>query len=395
MERVSMQSRKEIITRHKKKYEKAHKKEKSEILDNVCSTIGLSRGHVARMLRQKSHDKKQPTKRRGRKPQYTENVVIQLLEKLWVQMDCICGKRLRAGLSDMVDALVRHGELNAPEWVIKKLLSMSAATIDRLLAPIRQKMQIRGRNTTKPGSLRKKDIPIRVGNQWEENKPGYIEMDLVAHCGETASGDYINTLDMTDIYSGWTETIAVQNKAQVHVFSAIKAIRARLPFTLRGLDSDNGSEFINDQLYRYCLKENLVFTRSRPYNKNDNCHVEQKNYTVIRKQIGYARYEGVTTVKIFNKYYELLRLYGNFFLPSVKLIKKERNGARVYKKYDAPLTPFERLMQCEDVTDEQKNVLLAQIKMLNPAALKRDMMSLQEQILSMAVQHNQSKQKLV
>jgi len=287
----------------------------------------------------------------------------------------------------MVEALKRYGELNAPEWAINAVLEMSAATADRLLKDARRKSELRGRSTTKPGTLRKNDIPIRLGTEWEDNKPGYMEMDLVAHCGETTAGDYVNTLDMTDIYSGWTETVAVINKAQMHVFAGIKAIRGRLPFTLLGVDSDNGSEFINSHLYRYCKNEELVFTRSRPYRKNDNCHVEQKNYSVVRKQIGYTRLEGWEAVKMLNTYYELLRLYSNYFLPSAKLLSKERRGSRVHKKYDIPITPCERLLISPDVTDAQKAGLEAQFMTLNPAALKCDMIALQEQIEALALSH--------
>jgi hypothetical protein len=285
----------------------------------------------------------------------------------------------------MVEALRRHGELNAPDWAVEQVLEMSPSTADRLLKEARRISELRGRSTTKPGSLHKNDIPIRLGTEWEENKPGYMEMDLVAHCGETTAGDYVNTLDMTDIYSGWTETAAVINKAQVHVFAAIKAIRRLLPFALLGVDSDNGSEFINSHLYRYCIAENLVFTRSRPYRKNDNCHVEQKNYSVVRKQIGYARLEGEEAVKTLNTYYGLLRRYSNFVRPSAKLLGKERRGAHIYKKYDVPLTPFDRLLNSPDITDEQKTVLNAQFISLNPAALKRGMIALREQIEILAL----------
>ena len=387
MEKASMQTRKEIIARQRKRYEKASKKEKGEILDSVCEALGLSRDRAARLLRQGAQQPGRKLSRRGRKAQYCEEAVVKLLERLWKQMDFVCGKRLCAGLPRMVEALKRHGELSAPDWAIKAVLEMSPATADRLLKDARRISELRGRSTTKPGSLRKNDIPIRLGTQWEEDKPGYMEMDLVAHCGETTAGDYVNTLDMTDICSGWTETAAVINRAQVHVFAAIKAIRGRLPFNLLGVDSDNGAEFINGQLYKYCQNENLVFTRSRPYRKNDNCHVEQKNYSVVRKQIGYARLEGADAVKTLNAYYGLLRLYSNFFLPSVKLLGKERHGARIYKRYDTPTTPCERLLLCPDVTDEQKAALEAQFITLNPAALKRGMMALREQIQSMALPH--------
>jgi len=387
MKRVSMETRKEVIKRQKKVYEKAGKKEKGRILDGICDATGLSRDRVGRVLRAKESVERKGERRRGRKARYSEPAVIRLLEKLWVQMDCVCGKRLCAGLGRMVEALRRYGELDAPEWAVEKVLELSPATADRLLRKARQATELYGRSSTKPGSLRKKDIPIRLGGEWEEEKPGYMEMDLVAHCGETTAGDYVNTLDMTDIYSGWTETEAVVNKAQKHVFTAIKAIRARLPFMLLGVDSDNGSEFINEQLYRYCKEEKLVFTRSRPNRKNDNCHVEQKNYSVVRKQVGYGRYEGEQAVKVLNEYYGLLRLYGNYFLPSMKLIGKERRGARVVKRYETPVTPYERLLSSPDISQEGKAALRAQCIQLNPAALKRDMAILQERIQMLALPH--------
>ena len=387
MERASMGTRKEIIERHRKEYSKASKAEKGRILDLICESVGLSRDRAGRVLRSTEKPRVQQLRRRGRKPQYHDARVIKLLTRLWVMMDCVSGKRLCAGLPGLIGALKRHGELDAEAWAIDKVLSMSPSTADRLLADARRATELRGRSTTKPGTLRKNSVPIRLGGQWEENKPGYMEMDLVAHCGETTAGDYVNTLDMTDIYSGWTETAAVINRAQRHVLGAIKGIHRRLPFTLLGLDSDNGAEFINAHLLRYCTNEQLVFTRSRPYRKNDNCHVEQKNYSVVRKQIGYARYEGEQAVILLNEYYGLLRLYSNYFLPSFKLISKERNGARIYKKYDKPLPPYARLLQSSDVADTQKASLKAQYDTLNPAALKRAMQLLQTDIQALALPH--------
>ncbi len=379
-----MKTRQEVIKRQRKAYARAAKKEKGRIIDGVCAATGLSRDRAARLLRAKQSREKAVPGKRGRKPKYKSPVMLKLLERLWAQMDCVCGKRLCAGLEGMIDALRRNGELNAPQWATEQVPEMSPSTADRLLKGIRSRTELRGRSTTKPGSLRKKDIPIRVGNQWDENMPGYMEMDLVAHCGETTAGEYINTLDMTDVYSGWTETRAVVNKAQRHVFEAIKRIRGQLPFPLLGLDSDNGGEFINQELYRYCLREKLVFTRSRPYHKNDNCYVEQKNYTMVRKQVGYARYEGEETVELLNRFYMLLRLYSNFFLPSVKLIAKERIGPKIVKKYDAPMTPYARLAGSPHLTQEGKAALHAQFATLNPAALKREMAQLLTQIQSSA-----------
>jgi hypothetical protein len=298
-------------------------------------------------------------------------------------MDFACGKRLAAGMDDILDALIRFGEIKCTEEIEKNLRSISAATIDRLLVNDKAKMKLRGISTTKPGTLLKKDIPLRLGTEWNDAIPGYVEIDLVAHCGASTVGEYINTLDVTDICTGWTEPIAVINKAQKHVFDALMAVELRQPFPYLGIDSDNGSEFINAHLYHYCRDERICFTRSRPYKKNDGCHVEQKNWSIIRRNIGYARYEGRDALKLLNKYYELLRLHVNFFLPSVKLISKQRNGASVVKKYDKPTTPYKRVLASEYIPETEKIRLAKIYTRLNPAALLREMKGLYNELYSL------------
>jgi len=403
MNKASMGTRNEVIDRRRRAYQKACKREKGVILNEICASTGLLRDRAARLLRQKvpGRSRGEPALRdgkpdgRGRKPLYREQAVIRLLEMLWEMMDFACGKRLCPGLSTLVDALRRHGELealNAPEWAIEQVLALSPATADRLLVRARKATTLRGRATTKSGTLRKKDIPIRLGNEWNENAPGFFEVDLVAHRGVTTAGEYCNTLDMTDIYSGWTETIAVRNKAQKHVFAGIKAVRARLPFPMRGIDSDNGGEFINDELYRYCQAEpQLLFTHSRPNKKNDNCHIEQKNFTHVRRQLGYGRYESQAAANAMNHFYQVFRLYSNFFLPSAKLIEKQRlathgpGAARIIKRYDPPASPFRRLMDSTHITPGEKDALQQLFLDLNPAALRRGMMELRERILALAL----------
>jgi hypothetical protein len=376
MAEVSMKTRRELISRHKERYRKATKKEKGEMLNSVCMDTGLSRDRAARLLSGKEKIKKRlEQEKRGRKPKYDEPVIFAL-KSVWVFGDFICGKRLVCAMDDLLDALVRFEELDVDKDVIKKLKQMSAATIDRLLKKEKAKIQLKGRSTTKPGTLLKKQIPIRLGTEWSDAVPGFVEVDLVAHCGATTAGEYINTLVVTDISSGWTETIAVLNKAQRFVFEALMTVGNRQPFEYRGIDSDNGSEFINHQLSRYCNQENIVFTRCRPYQKNDNCHVEQKNWTLVRQNIGYGRYEGAEALAILNKYYELLRLYVNFFLPSTKLISRMRDGANVRKNYDKPLTPYRRLLRSDEITEETKEELTKIFQSLNPAKMKRDMMKL-------------------
>ena len=376
MQKITMSARDEVINKQRYRYSKATKKEKSLILNTVCQSTGLSRDRAARLLRATSSRKDMSKKgRSGRKTKYGSDIVI-LLTRIWHIMDNISSKRLAAGMPIVLDALMRHGEMKISEEDHQRLCQMSPATIDRLLKAERQRFNFKGKSTTKPGTLLRKDIPIRTGTDWNENTPGFCEVDLVAHCGESTAGEYVNTLDVTDIYTGWTEAAASKNKAQRHVFAALLEIRERLPFALKGIDSDNGAEFINAELYRYCLKEHIVFTRSRPYRKNDNCHVEQKNWSLVRRNIGYARYEGQEATDLLNRYYQLLGLYSNYFLPSMKLQEKTRDGATVKKVYDAAKTPFQRLLDSGTLTDEKAAQMKAFFLTLNPVQLKRVMIEL-------------------
>lgn len=376
MAKVTMATREELITRQRAKYIKASKNEKGQILDNICLSTGLSRSRAKHIMR--SINKPTPKVGNcGRKPTYNETI-LTALEKIWYYMDFASGRRLVAGMACMLEALERHGEIKFSNEITSKLKKMSAATADRLLKHARIGLRIKGKSTTKPGTLLKKDIPLRLGTDWDDAIPGYVEIDLVAHCGETAAGDYINTLDVTDICTGWTETQSVLNKAQRHVFAALINIGERQPFPYLGIDSDNGSEFINDHLYRYCNANKICFTRSRPNRKNDNCYVEQKNWHVVRRNIGYGRYEGQEAVNVMNKYYVSLRLYMNFFLPQAKLISKIRYGARIRKKYDTPKTPYQRLLESEHIKSDTKSGLEKTYVLLNPAELKREMAYLLE-----------------
>jgi hypothetical protein len=383
MVKTSMGTRREIIEKHRARYRKSSKKEKGVILDVICTATGISRGRAKKLLAGVQAPVSK-AKKRGRKIKYGPSAV-NALEKIWAVMDFASGKRLIAGMNDTLDALIRFGEIGFDENTLRLLREMSPATADRLLKHTKENMRFKGISATKPGTLLKRDIPIRLGTEWDDAVPGYMECDLVAHCGMTAAGEYINTLDMTDICTGWTETRAVINKAQKHVHGAITEIKQILPFPLLGIDSDNGSEFINAHLYRYCKENGIHFTRSRPYMKNDNCHVEQKNWSVVRRSIGYARYEGMETVRVMNEYYALLRLHMNFFMPSVKLISKHRNGATVHKRYDAPQTPYKRMLESPCIEQSAKVRLTEAYLSLNPAALKRDMLKLLGELASMRV----------
>jgi hypothetical protein len=250
------------------------------------------------------------------------------------------------------------------------LLSMSRATIDRCLKKARFTHPQHGLSTTKPGSLLKKAIPIRTFTPWEDEHPGFLEIDLVAHCGLSTEGIYLNTLTATDLATGWTECLALANKTQFAVSQAIGVLRQNLPFPLLGLDSDNGSEFINDTLYRYCLSEQITFTRSRPYQKNDQAHVEQKNWSVVRHTVGYDRLESPEEMSLLGSIYSDLRLYINFFQPVLKLVAKERVDGKTIHTYDQAKTPFRRVLALDSLPLEIKARLTDQYLHFNPVALR-------------------------
>jgi hypothetical protein len=247
---------------------------------------------------------------------------------------------------------------------------MSRATIDRCLKKARFTHPQHGLSTTKPGSLLKQAIPIRTFTPWEDECPGFLEIDLVAHCGSSVEGIYLNTLTATDLATGWTECLALPNKTQAAVSAAIELLRRDLPFPLLGLDSDNGSEFINDTLYRYCLSEKITFTRSRPYRKNDQAHVEQKNWSVVRHTVGYDRLETPSELELLHSIYSDLRLYINFFQPVLKLVGKDRIDGKTIRQYDRAMTPYRRVLNLEDLPFDLKARLSVQYMMLNPVSLR-------------------------
>jgi hypothetical protein len=251
------------------------------------------------------------------------------------------------------------------------LLKISRATIDRCLQPARFE-QRKGLSTTKPGSLLKKAIPIRTFADWDDARPGFLEIDLVAHCGGSVAGQYLNTLTAVDISTGWVECVPILYRSQIMVSAAVCKLRERLPFPLLGLDSDNGGEFINETLYRYCLQEEITFTRSRPYKKNDQAHVEQKNWSIVRRLIGYDRFETQEELDLLDATYEQLRFYSNFFQPVLKLTSKERVGDKIIRRHDVAATPYQRVLQSEQVSIQVKANLIHLYLQLNPVTLRKD-----------------------
>jgi hypothetical protein len=370
MEGMDMHSRNEYLKVLREKYLKARtKKDKSLILDEYCGNTGQARKYVIRKI-QPGVDLR-PKQRKRRKETYDDQVKVALA-KVWEIFDYPCGQRLKPLLEVEAERLSELGEFKVSEDVIFRLKAISSATIDRKLKHQREVLHLlRPRGGPKPGSLLKRKIPIRL-TEWDTSKTGYVEMDLVVHCGSSTFGDYINTLNTTEVSSGWWEGEAIMGKSQQSTFQALKQIRERAPFDLKGLDSDNGSEFINDILYKYCRREKLEFTRSRPSRKNDNAYIEQKNWTHVRKILGYLRYDSFAELRIINDLYRGdLRLYKNFFQPVMKLKSKERIGGSVKRKYDIPKTPYQRLMDSGQISEQTRKQLEMVYLSLNPAQLKR------------------------
>jgi hypothetical protein len=364
---MSQQSRHELHDQVQSRYLKASKAEKQRILDEFTANTGYHRKYAIRVL--KHGYKHRLHKPKGRTAIY-RGEVVEVLEQIWEIYGRICSKRLHPYLPEGIKVLERCGELQLAPETKSLLLQMSRSSIDRCLAPVRF-TQPHGRSTTKPGTLLKRQIPVRTFADWTEDKPGFLEIDCVAHCGEDVSGQFLYTLTCTDLCTGWTETLALPRRSQEAVCRAIDGMRPDLPFALLGIDSDNGGEFINDLLLRYCLNEQITFTRSRPFQKNDQAHVEQKNWSVVRRLIGYDRLEGDEHFALLQSIYQDWRLYVNFFQPVLKLSGKERIGNKLLRRYDIARTPHQRLLERDEISLTQKAHLLNLYLSLNPVELRR------------------------
>jgi hypothetical protein len=380
---MSQRSRRELLAVVVPRYRAAHGADRKHILDEFVGSSGYHRKYALHLL---NHPPKAPPprKKRQRVPRYTPAVQRALIT-CWHATNGICSKRLVPFLPELVAVLEQHGEMQLDAQTKTQLLALSPATADRLLRAERQRHRPHGLGTTKPGTLLKHQIPIRTFADWDDAVPGFVEVDLVAHCGESTHGEYLNSLTLTDITTTWTECLAIRNRSQHTVHAAIVQARIRLPFPLLGLDSDNGTEFINDLLLKYCQQEQLTFTRSRPYKKNDQAHVEQKNWSIVRQTVGYDRYEGQPACDALAALYEVVRLYTNFFQPSMKLHSKERLGSKVKKTYDTARTPYQRVLESEQVTQERKDRLHAQYRTLNPVALLRHIEQRQAALWKLAI----------
>ena len=374
------------------RYLRTSKKDKGKILDEFTKVIGCHRKAAIRLLRRGNQAR--AGKKRGRPRQYGA-AVAEALRVTWEATDRLCSKRLHPFLPEMVTVLRRHGDTTMAAEIEAQLCRMSPATIDRLLHPWRQLGGRRPFTTTKPGSLLKSSIPIRTFADWQENRPGFLEVDLVSHCGDNTEGFYLTTLSTVDVASGWSECVGVWGRGQERVGGAVHRVRQRLPFPFLGLDSDNGSEFINQYLYNYCQRQGITFTRSRSYKKNDSCHVEQKNWSVVRRLVGYDRYSSRTALEALNRVYNLLRLYVNFFQPVMKLVDKTRYGAKVHKVYDTAQTPYQRLLNSDVLTETKRQELAATYYSLNPVLLLKQINENLESLWNLAEHpaHQQRKAK--
>jgi hypothetical protein len=380
---LTMAERKAVTKKMTERYRRAAKMQKSRILDELCALTGWTRRHARRALAQEAAEPPQRPARRPR-PRTYDQEVLEPLRLLWATLNGPSGKRLAPFMGEIVAAMERCGELRLPPEVREKLLRVSAATIDRLLTPERRRLQVRGRSGTKPGSLLKRQIPIRTFAEWDDARPGFCEVDLVGHDGGNLLGEFCQTLTLTCVATGWTEVRAIRNKAQRWCFEALQDIEQSLPFPLLGLDSDNGSEFINDQLYRYCTDRGVTFTRARPYRKNDNCFVEQKNWPVVRQQVGYGRYDTPDELRTLQELYRHLGPYVNFFQPQMKLVEKARRGAKVYRRHDPARTPYQRAISSPHITSTDKHRLTDRYLQLNPVVLKRNIGRCQDRLLELA-----------
>ena len=379
---LTMSERKAVTKKLALEYRRGDKARKGQILDQVCELNGWHRSHARKALQQ-ALVLKVVRPRPPRPPLYGEPV-IAALRFLWAVQGTPCGRLLAAALPDLVPRLRRLGELTVDDETAALLLKIAPATIDRRLTADRAKLTLRGRSHTKPGTLLKDSIPMRTWAEWDDAVPGFVEIDLVGHEGGNSKGEFCFTLDITDIATGWTETRSVRNKAQKWVFAAIKDATAAFPFPILGIDSDNGSEFINWELFRWCEQQELTFTRSRSGNKNDGAHVEQKNWHIVRQIVGYHRYDTAAELALLNQIWSLQRLLTNHFAPQQKLVSKTRTGAKITKVYDAAKTPFQRVLN--DPNTVRKNVktrLARENEPLNPAAIQRQIQALTSQLLTL------------
>lgn len=381
---MNMHTKHELTKAILPRYLKADKDGKQRILDEFSATTGYHRKHAIRKLRGLQLMPRYKESVAGKHTRHRERIydghVEVVVERIYEALGGIGTRRIHPLIKTMLEKGIAFGHIKTDPLTEMKVRAMSQSTLGRMVARVRERNAIKGISTTRPGVLLKSEIPLRVG-VWKETDPGFLEIDLVAHCGDNGAGMFISTLNTTDIATGWFEAEAVMGKAQERVVAGIQAIKERLPCVLAGIDSDNGSEFINHQLYDYCTKRKIIFTRSRPYKKNDNAHIEQKNYTAVRQVLGYQRFDTEEVRGLMQTLYRgPLRWYINFFHPSVKCIEKKRIGSRIKKVYDVAKTPYERVLAHPAVSRETKEMLTRLFETLDPFKLRKEIDALVREI---------------
>jgi hypothetical protein len=372
---LSLATRRELIQAIAERYRTAGRAGKKQILDEFVQVTGYHRKHAIRALKciDRGDASASPRSR------IYDEAVRSALTILWEAADRICGKRLKEAIPTLVDAMERHGHLQLEAEVRRRLLAMSAATMDRLLEPVRKAGKQRRRRSHLNTALRK-SIAVRTFNDWDDPPPGFFEMDMVAHCGGSVAGSHVHSLVLTDIASGWTEAAALVVREQTLITITVEEVRGKLPFPMLGLDVDNDSAFINETVVDYCKERKITLTRSRAYKKNDQAWIEQKNGSVVRRLVGYGRLEGAAAAEALGKLHEAARLYVNYFQPSFKLKSKERESAKVIKKYHLPATPYERLLASDRLADRCKDELRRIFATLDPVALLNQIREVQRNL---------------
>jgi hypothetical protein len=394
-----MCERRAVIQQTYHRYQKAARRQKSRILDEFVALTGYSRAYAALVLRYWKTERwlvgpRGPLRvvatggkraRRAVQPLYGPEV-SQTLIRLWYLCDCMCGKRLVPAIRVLLPVFQRWGEIQPSASVRDKLLRLSPATADRLLRAERKQLHLkRGRGHTRPAaSGLLQQIPLRSFDEWDRSRLGQVQADLVGHDGGVSYGQFAFTCTVTELCVGWSQLSPLRNKARIWVKQALSEIRSQMPFPITELGTDTGSEFVNNHLYAWCLQAGIRFTRGRPYRKNDNCFVEEKNNSLVRRTVGYLRYDTPQELELLRAIYQRQTLLSNYFYPWMKLVHKTRRGSRVYRRYDTPRTPYQRLLERAEVPAATKGQLTRIYNRLNPAQLKRELTDLQQQLFALA-----------